>query len=81
MAMPASLVAMATRYSEGDENGLEYGYIPMSEDMYVLVVDWGRNGEWIGEYLGLWAENFRRPRRVAWAVEICVSQGAKSWTH
>jgi hypothetical protein len=79
--MPASLVATAIRYSEGDANGLEYGCVPESEDTCALVVDWGRNGEWIGEYLGLWAENSRRPKRVVWAGETCDLLGLKSWTH
>jgi hypothetical protein len=51
--MPASLVATAMHHSEGDANGLEYGCVPESEDMCALAVDWGRNGEWIGENLGL----------------------------
>jgi len=76
MAMPVSLAGMAVHYSEGDEDGLEYRCILGSEGMCALVVDWGKNGEWIGENLGLWVENFRRPMRVAWAAEICVSQGA-----
>jgi hypothetical protein len=79
--MPASLVATAIRYSEGDANGLEYGCVPESEDTCALVVDWGRNGEWIGDYLGLWAENSRRPKRVVWAGETCDLLGLKSWTH
>lgn len=79
--MPASLVAMAMCYSEGDANALEYGCVPESEDTCALVVDWGRNGEWIGESLGLWAENSHRPKRVAWAGETCVLLGAKSRTH
>jgi hypothetical protein len=43
--MPASLVAKATHYSEGDANGLEYGCVLESEGMCALVVDWDRNGE------------------------------------
>jgi hypothetical protein len=79
--MPASLVATAMRYSEGDVNALEYGCIPESEDTCALVADWGRNGEWIGDYLGLWAEKSRRPKRVVWAGETCDLLGVKSWTH
>ena len=79
--MPASLVATAIHYSEGDANGLGYGCVPESEDMCALVVDWGRNGEWNGDYLGLWAENSRRPKRVVWAGETCDLLGVKSWTH
>lgn len=76
--MPASLVVTAMRYSEGDANGLEYGCVPESEDTCALVVDWGRNGEWIGDYLGLWVENSRRLKRVAWAGETCDLLGVKS---
>ena len=78
MAMPASLVATAVRYSEEDANGLEYASVPESEDTCALVVDWGRNGEYFGEYLGLWAQNFRHPKRVAWAGETCVLKVAES---
>lgn len=81
MATPASLVATAIRYSEGDANGLEYGCVPESEDTCALAVDWGRNGEWIVKNLGLWAVNSRRPKKVASAGETCVLLGANSWTH
>ena len=79
--MPASLVATAMCCSEGDVNGLDYGCIPESEDTCALAVDWGRNGEWIGENLGLKAVNSRRPKKVTWAGETCVLLGANSYTH